>query len=341
MRITIKNLPNNPRNVKITFIVALFAGILFLHYFTLHDMAFRHAIYRMLFYLPLVLASFWFGFRGALGVSIGIIIFYIPYVISKWQGFPSDFDKLLEGVLFVLIALTLGYLTEKERKEQAARRQAEKLAAIGQAVSEIAHDMKSPLMAIGGFAGQVSRKMQPDGPDRKKLDLIVTETSRLESMVKEMLDFGRPHQLQTSMNSLNSLAQECVQLSLPLAQKHRVEIKTEFDPDLPSQSLDRDRIKQVILNLITNAIQASSPEKEVWVKTRKENNGAVLEVSDCGCGIRAEDKEKVFEPFFSTKKQGTGLGLAIVKKILEAHGGGISLYSNPEGGVTFSVNLPL
>jgi signal transduction histidine kinase len=335
------NWPEKHTPLKIAAIAVLIAGILFLHYFTLHDMAFRHAIYRMLFYLPLVLGSFWFGFRGAVGVSIGIIIFYIPYMISKWQGLPADFEKVLEGFLFVFIALILGYLTEKERKEEAARHKAEKLAAIGRAVSEIAHDMKSPLMAIGGFASQVSRKLEPDEPDRKKLDLVVRETARLESMVKEMLDFGRPLELQKSSESLNSLATECVELNLPLAKKHQVEIKTGLDPELPLQSLDKNRIKQVIINLVANAIQASSPENEVWVKTRKKGVLAILEVSDCGCGIEEKDQDKVFEPFYSTKNDGTGLGLAIVKKIVETHGGSILLHSNPEGGVTFSIDLPL
>ncbi|MGM0427764.1 MAG: sensor histidine kinase, partial [Thermodesulfobacteriota bacterium] len=321
-------------------IFTLIGIILVLHYFTHYHFAVRHAVYRMLFYLPLVLGSFWFGFKGAMGVSIAVILFYAPFLFSTWQGISHDFEKLIEGTLFVFIALVLGYLSEKERKEETARYQAERLASIGRAVSEIAHDMKSPLMAIGGFTSQVSRKLSAKDPNRKKLDLVVNETSRLESMVKEMLDFSRPVQLQTRMENLNRLAEECIEISAPVAEDHGVKIKTEFDPELPSQSLDEYRIKQVIMNLITNAIQASPPGKTVWVRTRKGKHEAALDLSDSGCGIKEEDQEKIFEPFFSTKKEGTGLGLAIVKKIAEAHGGEISLYSNPEEGVTFSVRLP-
>jgi two-component system sensor histidine kinase HydH len=329
------------RQLKAALIIVLIGGTLCLHYFTQYNFASRHAVYRMLFYLPLVLGSFWFGFKGAIGVSIAVNFFYIPYVISNWQGFIDHVDRLLEGVLYVFIALIVGYLAERERKEQAARRQAESLASIGRAVSEIAHDMKSPLMAIGGFTSQVSRKLSPDDPNRKKLDMVVDETARLESMVKEMLDFGRPLQLQPSMESLNNLASECIELGHSIAETHEVVIKMEFDPQLPLQPLDRNRIKQVIVNLITNAIQASSSGKIVWVRTRKGSKEAVLEVADCGCGIREEDQEKIFEPFFTTKKDGTGLGLPIVKKIVDAHGGNISLYSNPEGGITFNIRLPL
>jgi signal transduction histidine kinase len=345
LAVAIKAIPrkmmNQHRNSKIAIIVVFVVGILFLHYSTIHEKVFTHAVYRMLFYLPLVLGSFWFGLRGAVYVSAAVIIFYLPFGFDRWRGFFHDFNILLEGGLYVFIALILGYLSEMEKREQAARLEAERLAAIGRAVSEIAHDMKSPLMAIGGFVNQVSRKLPPGEPDKKKLSLVVRETSRLESMVKEMLEFGRPIQLQKTMENLNDLAKECVDLNRSIAEGRDVEIKTEFDPQLPLQPLDGNRIKQVMMNLITNAIQASSPGQTIWVRTRNEKNNAVIDISDYGCGIKEEEREKVFEPFFSTKKEGTGLGLAIVKKIVEAHGGTITFHPNREQGVTFSVRLPL
>jgi len=328
------------RNSKIALVAVLIGGILFLHYFTIHEKVFQHAVYRMLFYLPLVLGSFWFGLRGTIGVFVAVIVFYLPFGFVRWRVFSQDFNLLLEGVLYIFISLVLGYLSEKEKREQLARIEAERLAAIGRAVSEIAHDMKSPLMAIGGFANQVSRKLQSDEQNRRKLDLVIRETSRLESMVKEMLNFSRPIQLEPSIESLNSLASECIEVSRPFAENQEVEIKREFDPELPAQWLDKNQIKQVIMNLLTNAIQSSSSGETIWVKTQKEKTEVILNVSDRGSGIKEKDRKKIFEPFFSTKKGGTGLGLAIVKKIVEKHGGNISFFSNPDGGVTFSVRLP-
>ena len=120
-----------------------------------------------------------------------------------------------------------------------------------------------------------------------------------------------------------------------------MELKADLDVSLPSLGLDAPRVKQVLLNLIANAIQASPSGERVLVKTRVRSNVVVLEVSDRGSGIREEDQEIVFSPFFSTKRGGTGLGLAIVKKIVETHGGKVSFRSNPEMGVTFVVRLPL
>lgn len=336
-----RSMSDQEKKKRLAVLAALIGGILALHYFTLHEREIQHAVYRMLFYLPLVLGSFWFGLRGAAGVSASVVLFYLPFGIFQWQGFARDFGILLEGGLYVFIALVLGYLSEKEQKEQAARVEAERLAGIGRAVSEIAHDMKSPLMAIGGFVTQVSRKMPSADPGRKKLDLVVRETSRLESMVREMLDFGRPLELQKGTESLNQLVEGCVEACRPIADKQGVEIKTELDPDLPSLFLDRNRFNQVIMNLITNAVQASPSGETVLARTRKENGDALLDLGDRGPGIREEDRDKVFEPFVSTKKDGTGLGLPIVKKIVEAHGGSVTWRSNPEGGVTFSVRLPV
>ena len=327
---------------KVVVVALMIGGILCLHYFTLPHMRYHHAVYRMLFYLPLVLGSFWFGLKGALYVSVGVSILYFPHLMIQWQGLSlENFHRLLEGTLYIVIAVILGVLVEKERKRHRALLRAESLAAVGKAVSEVAHDMKTPLMAIGGFANQVSRKLGHDDPNRNKLDIVVQETARLESMVKEMLDFGRSLELQPTKTSLNELVRESMDVAQPMAREAMVKLEADLEPSLPSLLVDIPRIKQVVLNLITNAVQASPAGELVMIKTHLSRNGVVLEVIDCGCGIKEQDRERVFHPFFSTKKGGTGLGLGIVQKIVEAHGGEVSFRSNPQTGVTFIVRLPL
>jgi two-component system sensor histidine kinase HydH len=326
---------------KVVAISLMIGAILSLLYLTSPYMGYRHAVYRMLFYLPLVLGSLWFGLKGAIFVCASISMLYLPYTMTQWQGFSLEiFHELLEGVLYIIIAFILGYLVEKERKEHRDLLQAESLAAVGKAVSEIAHDMKTPLMAIGGLANQVFRKLPQDDPNRKKLEVVVQETARLESMVKQMLDFGRPMEIQPTKISLNELVIKTVEMAELVARKSGVELKTDLEPSLPPLLLDGPRIEQVILNLITNAVQASSAGERVLVRTHLESGEVLLKVADRGCGITEENRDNVFHPFFSTKKVGTGLGLGIVKKIVEAHGGDVSFQSNPEKGVTFSVRFP-
>jgi two-component system sensor histidine kinase HydH len=330
------------RWIRILVIVVIIVDILGLYFFTPSKMRYEHAVYRMFFYLPLVIASFWFGLKGAVWVSGSVVLFYIVYSIDQWKAFSySFFETALEMTIYLAVGLIIGFLVERERKEHWTLLRAESLAAVGRTVLEVAHDMKTPLIAIGGLVTQVSRKMGLADPDRKKLDLVIQETMRLESMTKEMLDFGGVLELQPKEADLNEIVKDSVEMTEAIAAKAGVELKVDLFPSLPPLLLDGPRVKEILLNLITNAVQASPTGERVLVKTALERNAVLLKVSDRGCGIMGKDQENVFAPFFSTKKSGTGLGLAIVKKFVEAHGGEVSFQPNPEGGVTFIVRLPL
>lgn len=163
-------------------------------------------------------------------------------------------------------------------------------------------------MAIGGFASQVSRNLSEDADSNKKLQVVIQETKRVEAMVKEMLEFGKPIELVLSSTDLNELAEKTVEALEPAASKEGVDINIEPDRSMPDLDLDGAKLKQVLTNLITNAVQACAAGEEVLVKPRRSDAEALVEITDQGCGISEEDREKIFQPFFSTKKQGTGLG---------------------------------
>jgi signal transduction histidine kinase len=327
--------------LKVFVIFFLIALVLGLHYSTAHTFAVHHEVYRMFFYIPLILATFWFGFWGAISTSIIIFLLYLPHGIDQWEGFSLSYHQLLEAGLFFLIAFILGNLAQTKVREQRSRLRSERLAAVGMAVSEISHDMKSPLMAIGGFAAQVRRRMAEDDPDRPKMDLVIRETARLENMVKDMLNFSRPLHLRVSTCNLSEIAGESIEVMRSAEGGCAIALENALDPAVPDCMLDKDSIKEVVINLIANAVQASPPGEIVSVRTLRRRNRAVLEVTDRGHGIQEEDRKRVFHPFFSRKKGGTGLGLTITKKIVMAHGGSISFYPNPDRGVTFRVTLPL
>lgn len=217
---------SNRKWTKVVVIALMIGAILGLHYSTFHGMRYHHALYRMLFYVPLVMGSFWFGLKGAIYICASVSLFYLPYVVIQWQGLSfEDFDRLLEGGLYFVIAFVLGYLVEKERKKHRALVRVESLAAVGRAVSEVAHDMKTPLMAIGGFVNQVFRKLREDDPNQKKLEVVIQETARLESMVGEMLDFGKPMKLQLTDTNLNELVLDSIKVAKFLAKKAGVALK--------------------------------------------------------------------------------------------------------------------
>ena len=329
------------QKTETTFVALLVLGITALHYTTQMSKFHYHVFYRELYFLPIILAGFWFGLPKALWTSISISLLYFPLILIHWQGFShNDFDRIIEVILYNVDALILGFLRDRQRIEHERYVKVESLAAMGRALSGVAHDMKTPLIAIGGFSKMVQRNFQEDDISYKKLDIVVQETKRLENMVKEMLDFSRPLKLDRSEEDLNKVVEDSLEVAGGTAEDNKVTIEKHLDRYLPLISMDALRMRQVVINLLNNAVQASPPGQTVVVKTSRINEYAAFEVTDCGCGIPMEEKEEIFAPFFSTKKEGTGLGLPIVKKIIESHDGRLELLDNPERGVTFRVLLP-
>ena len=228
-------------------------------------------------------------------------------------------------------------LVQRERAEEKLR-ESESLAAIGRALSGVAHDMKTPLIAIGGFTNLVQRDMDENDPKRARLDIVMRETRRLESMVKDMLDFSRPLELNLSVEDISRVVGECIEVTRGLAEEKKVTIREVSSVN--SVSFDPMRMKQALINLITNAVHASSEGEVVTISCISENGNLMVDVIDHGPGIPQEKRDAVLLPFFTTKKEGTGLGLAIVKKIVEAHQGRLQILDNPDRGLTFRMMMP-
>jgi signal transduction histidine kinase len=252
-----------------------------------------------------------------------------------------DLDRLVDLFLYNVVAAAIGILRDRQRAEEKRARESANLAAAGKAVSALAHDMKTPLIAIGGFSELVKRYIREDHPHRDKLDIIIGETRRLENMVKDMLDFSRPLELNCSIDHVDEVIEECLRMIEGEARRRKILVKHKSAPGLSATSIDRMRMKQVLINLIMNAIQASPEGETVLVEAYQKRNQSIIEVTDCGCGVPLDLKTEIFAPFFSTKKDGTGLGLPIVRKIVEAHQGKVLLLDNNRCGSTFRLILPM
>jgi two-component system sensor histidine kinase HydH len=274
--------------------------------------------------------------------SLSITILYLPYTIINWRDLSaSDLHRLTELILYNGVAVILGVLKRREQKEQERLREAESLSAMGRALSAVAHDMKAPLIAIGGFARLVQKHVESKNPYRDKLDIVIRETARMESMVNEMLDFSRPLTLHPADQNAHSLIEETVAVIEGLARERNVTVRNDSPPRPPAISIDTVRIKQLLINLVTNAVQASPEGGMVIVRCNIRGGELVIDVADQGSGIPVDKRDEIFTPFVSPKKDGTGLGLAIVKKIVDAHQGRIEVQDTPHGGTTFRVILPV
>ena len=327
--------------IEILFITVLVGLITVFHYVSELREHLHHIFYQGLYFLPVMLSGFWFGLRGGLLTSLSVTILYLPFTFIYWKGFTAgDFNNIMEMGLYNAVAVIIGVLRDRESAGQKRLREAETLTAMGKAVSGLAHDLKTPLIAISGFTRLVQKALEDNSPYRGKLDIVIKETQRLENMVNEMLDFSRPLELHRSQEDINQVLNQSLEIVSGIAQEKNVKIQNQSSHNLPLISFDPPRMKQILINLLTNAVEASPEGETVRLHSYHSGKKLIIDVSDRGFGIPVEKKEEIFIPFFTTKRGGAGLGLTIVKKIVEAHQGYLEVLENHEKGVTFRVVIP-
>ena len=223
---------------------------------------------------------------------------------------------------------------------------AERLATLGQVAAGIAHEIRNPLVGIGSNAFLLLDEFDASDPRHADLEMILKETKRLDRIVNQIIDYARPRELVPVLCPLSDLVDEVTKLlDSSLAAKH-LRVDKFFSPTLAQLHADHDQIKQVLLNIIQNAIDASHDGTAIDVTAfelpRGQSSGMVIKVTDHGVGIPDEALVHVFEPFFTRgKRQGTGLGLAICRNIIESHGGDIQITSEVGKGTSVRIWLPL
>jgi PAS domain S-box-containing protein len=232
---------------------------------------------------------------------------------------------------------------EKRMTEQLV--QQEKLAAVGELVSGVAHELNNPLASVMAFA-QLLLAAPEDAPqDRHAIDAIHQEAKRAAKIVSNLLTFARQHQPERTVTDLNRVVDDTLELRRYALRVAQVDIETRLDPALPITWADPFQLQQVVLNLVTNAEQALgawSGQRRIVVSTERVRDKLVLTVTDNGPGIAPEHVSRIFNPFFTTKPvgEGTGLGLSISDGIIREHGGRIRVESAPGAGARFIIELP-
>lgn len=257
--------------------------------------------------------------------------------------------------------------TELKRAEVSARRK-ERLASLGELSAGVAHEIRNPLAGIGASAQLLSERLGADENHRRLIELILDEVARLDRIVESMLQFARPPEPQLRLAPLGAVLDRALGLLAEEAETSGVTIETHPAGELPQIWIDPDQIEQVVLNLARNALQAMeesggaltltlrrvSRPRYIRVRSgrRREDRGGVqpaegplqdwveLEIQDTGHGIPPEELDRIFNPFYTTRKRGTGLGLAISEAIVREHGGMITVQSRPGHGTTVLVDLP-
>ena len=216
-----------------------------------------------------------------------------------------------------------------------------KLAALGRVTSGMAHEVKNPLNAMVLQLELLKSKLPDQGEQVKpQLEILGTEIRRLDRVVKTFLDFNRPVELRPTEIDIEALVRDVLTLAEPQAIENKVRLRFEPQDGLPRLRLDRDLMKQALLNLVLNGCQAMPAGGELSVVPRAFPNRLELEIADQGVGIPQEARSKIFSLYFTTRPEGSGVGLAVVYRIIQLHNGSIEFTSEVNRGTTFRISLP-
>lgn len=321
-----------------------------------------HNAFQHLYYFPIVLAGLSFGWRGGLAAALLASLSNLPFNLQIWSALPNfAIDQMSEIPLFCAAGAFTGVLAERERRQRVdlerttqrltevyqelqdnfeRMKRAERLFALGQLAAGLAHEIRNPLASIAGAAGILQRNRQLEAKEAECLGIISKECQRLNRLVEHFLAFARPRTPSFQRVEIGGLFDSVLELATHGFGSKAITFRKEIGPVQPVEC-DPEMIKQVLLNLVINSIQAMPEGGGVLLSAKSYNGRVLLQVKDAGCGIAATDRDKIFDPFFTTKDTGTGLGLSVAHKIVEQHGGILTAEGNPTKGMTFSVQLPL
>jgi len=307
-----------------------------------------HAIHGRLCYIPILLAAGWFGLLGGVLGALGISLAVTPYILLNGNlDVHALIAEYAEIVFYFSLGGLVGWLFDRQRRAERERTnaerklaQSERLSLLGRMVATVAHEIRNPLGSIRGSVEILAEDVSQNSPQREFVDIITSETKRLESIVNTYLEYGAPKPPQCRTSDLVTMIRATI---------HRFETQTKgvtITTELPSKlvgTFDPQQISRIIVNLLSNAAEAMPSGGTICVSVRPEDSFARVDVSDNGPGVLEELADNLFEPFVTSKISGSELGLVLSREIAEAHGGRLELVPAGNGttGACFRLTLPI
>ncbi len=292
---------------------------------------------RELYYFPIFVAAMRYGMRGTMIALAAVYFVYIPFIVHTWKGsIEHQSARILDLIFYFMFAFGAGYLADRDRRIRAELERNRLIISLGRITSAIVHDLKNPLISMIGLLERLSKGK---GDCMTYIPVILKDAYRMKRIVDDVLDFARPVKLNREECSLASVIRQAVEMCREKAEKAGIRIGTDL-ADIQT-SADSFLLERALINVISNAIEASSRGSEVDISLRRDDDSALIAVRDHGSGMDQETIDHCFEPYFSRKKGGNGLGLPITKRIIEAHGGQVEIRQPKSGGTLFKIFLPV
>ena len=256
---------------------------------------------------------------------IGIITFYI----------------LIARNNYLITTTALKEAEEKNRSIMEKMKQSERLSALGELSAGIAHEIRNPLASIKNFTQLLPSEYEDPHFRKEFTELVTREVNRINKIVNDLLDYARFRKSKLQNTKIPELIDEALFSLKELLNKHHIAVKKNYD-ETPSAVIDQEKIRQVLVNLILNALEAMPEGGTIEIITRRNEEDQIeIILSDTGCGISKDHLQEIFNPFFTTKERGTGLGLSIVQRIINEQGGKIKVSSTINQGTQFIISLPM
>jgi len=278
------------------------------------------------------------------GELIGMI--NLGYKFNKDIYSHEDIELLSTLANQTSVAIENARLYEDLKRSKSYIRRADRLASLGTLTAGLAHEIRNPLVAIKTLTQLLPERLDDEEFRDQFLKIAASEVDRISSLVNELLEFARPSDPKLELEDIDTILDGMILLVSTEMKKKQINIIKDYAPNLPSLHIDREQIKQVFLNILLNAIEATTENGKITVKTRSfmKPGGELylqIEFNDTGCGIPGEYIEDIFNPFFTTKSTGSGLGLSISNQIIQEHRGYIDVESQLGKGSSFFINLPV
>ncbi len=348
--------------LKIGIIVVFVLVITILHFTTGIEHTYLHQIYQRSYYIPIVLASFWFEILGGLATAVGLTVLYLIHIWRDWSHHPDySFQQYAEIAMYLVIAVLVGYLSQAQRKtrdrlEKAGSelkdayqklnetfdqlRHSDRLASLGQLLAGIAHEIRNPLGSIQGAVDILGQDLPEGDPKSEFAQIARQEVSRLEKLTGEILQFSKPAPPRRLPTAWQELIDAARRLCDDQAHGQGVEIITRIEAPEAAILVDPEQVKQVLINILINAIQAQPAGGSITIRNHADGGESIISIQDRGPGIDPDQLDSIFDPFYTTKREGTGLGLSISYQLVKNNGGRIWVTSEPGMGACFHVAFP-
>ncbi len=321
--------------IKVGLIVIFITIITILHYGTIHGQLGQHIPHRELYFVPILLASFWYGLSFGLITSLIVSLIYAPHVFVHGELQSNLLPVSFQILVFTLVAVTLGWLVERRKHQHKQIIDIEKLAVLGRAATAVGNEMKDLLGALKKMATQ-AKGLKHNALDKD----FEQEMSRLERMVKILSSFDTVGPIQLFSNDLNIIIREKLAYHRKAANRSGVNLEENLDEKGCPSQVNMETIGWVFDQIIKNALEVSSQGKSIHIRSCRKGDHCEVIIADEGPGIKPEHRPNIFKPFFTTKETGQGLALAGCRKILSDLGGDIKVDSKWGEGAAFTLVIP-